>query len=251
MQVVAWRDEPGFDDFRLNVRNLAMTDAAGRFAMDHVPPEDVRIFGEPRADEANTMAPNQAPLRWNNGTLVVVAPGATTEANLNGGGRPVVARIAWPAGFAPTAEDLGWWRVTIERDGFAELPWPAEFVARRDGSAFAWGQRWWDSPAGLDFRHQQFTAEVRVAPDGSVRINDVPAGSYHLELRAEVAPQDGTDATRRRAVRASRAFFVPASPGGPVDLGIVPAELEPPATPVRSGPVPRVVPPPPARTERG
>ncbi len=230
--VEAWNDLQDFDETRIDAQTEIRADAAGRFTVERVPPGDVRV--------TTLIEQGDERLPENNGEIVKVESGQTTRVALNNQGRPVVARVAVPAGFEARGADSRRGRVWVESETSSQpLAFPPDLLARGDGSALDWGKRWWTSTAGYAFRRSQYQADSRLLADGTMRLNDVPPGRYEVTITASNSTSDGVGGTISRTATATRKFTVPPLPDGrtdePLDLGTIRLEPEPPQSVYRSG----------------
>jgi hypothetical protein len=202
----------------ISVRNTheTTTDADGRFTFERVIPSEGLIVA--RED------PKDAPGRvWSLGRPVRVEPGETARITIGGVGRPVVGRVAPPEGLAEpidfTRRSTAW--VVSDQP---TIPYPPElFRAKTTLDAVdwpGWSEAWRTSPEGRAHADRSLQVGVRLAPDGSFRIDDVPPGDYRLIVFVgpdELGQGDGPFA------RISRSFTIPEAPGGrsdsPIDFG--------------------------------
>jgi beta-lactamase regulating signal transducer with metallopeptidase domain len=204
------------------------TDSDGRFTFQNVvPAPGVRIA---RRD------PNEGRGVWSLGEPVHVEPGKTTQAMIGGKGRPVSGRVEPPAGWTMPIDfhDRSEARVDSHRP---LIPYPFSLFrgkTMQDGRAWVeWQQRWHQSPEGHDYMNRRVSLGVALAPDGSFRIDDVPAGEYRLAIRVNGESAVHVALTTRSEFgpfsHIIRIFTVPPVPGGrseePVDLGAL--RLEP------------------------
>ena len=156
---------------------------------------------------------------------VVVALGQTVRVEIGGTGRPIIGRFAstgkpgrpiWSA--AP--------RTTRSRPG--ELRMPAGFIDFTDEQWSAWWDGFHASPEGRAYLNGERQFAVAVRADGNFRIDDVPSGSYVLEV---TPPWNmGGDPSKRLAFGRAN-VDVPEIAGGrsdePLDIGTVPVDSFP------------------------
>ena len=123
------------------------------------------------------------------GVEVDVKPGAVHQVTIGGTGRPVTGRLVPPQG---TEKTVDWSYGSYRVAGASRYPF-------------------------------------NVGPDGSFRVDDVPAGKYRLSVSVP-QPPSGNQNRYVLLGAAEHAFEVPAMPGGrsdePLDLGSV--DLAPP-----------------------
>ncbi len=203
----------------LNDQGLVRADAAGRFVVDRILPGEVwvsRSFGD------NGNPPTQL-----NGTLARVELGQTVRADIGGTGRPVVARVALPAGFDPAANYLIYSHFDLQSDR-PRVPYPAGLLQKGGNAVSEWAGPWYASAEGFAYRRDWYDlSRARLQPDGTIRVDDVPPGVYRLTLTYGVDPSGLTD----RVAFATAQFTIPPIPGGPsdepVDLGTLHPEPKP------------------------
>jgi peroxiredoxin len=84
-----------------------------------------------------------------------------------------------------------------------------------------WSRRWRESPEGRDYQDSRVSVSVPLAPDGSFRIEDVPADEYRLTIRVN---EENAFRETGPFARLGRDVRVPAAPGGrsdlPLELGV-------------------------------
>ena len=112
---------------------------------------------------------------------------------------------------------------------------PAEAIAAAESGRDAYPKNR-TSPEQLNYLSENLNISgVRLAPDGSFRVEDVPAGDYRLEVSIQGRPPAAFDPDGRQLAPLKHFFTVPEMPGGrsdvPLDLGTVAMRLrsEPPA----------------------
>ena len=142
----------------------------------------------------------------------------------------MVARVEPPESFDP-AEDPSvkpWFTITNRNPG---LPVPREVLAGPRGSETEWFRTWSKSPAGFAYRQSLFNQSgVGLQPDGTLRAEDIPPGSYRLYLTFQSAPINQVSASPNRIASASVRFVVPEFPGHtdePLDIGLLKPKNQP------------------------
>ncbi len=189
----------------------ALTDAEGRFVMDHVAPGHAMVY------RPSWIVTNESRRSHRQG--VEVQAGQTAEVIVGGTGRPVIGRLTRAPGLAEFP--LQW---VVARMWLAQ-PGP-EFPEGFDDWDDARRKQWWDdyyqTDEGRRYYENANSYAVKIGPDGSFRIDDVPEGQYWLvasytEDRTEFFEQE------RKIVKVAvmdQYVEVPAGPDAmPLDLG--------------------------------
>ncbi len=200
----------------------ATTDSEGRFTFQNVvPASGVRIARRER---------NKGKGVWSIGEPVHVEPGKTTQAMIGGKGRPVIGRVEPPSGWTRPIDFHDNSEAHIESNR-PLTPYPLSLFrgkTMQDGREWVeWNRRWHQSPEGHDYMNRRVSLGVALAPDGSFRIDDVPAGEYRLTIRVNGESIFHVASMERRESgpfsHIFRTFTVPPAPGGrseePLDLG--------------------------------
>ncbi len=215
-KAAAWMLNAGFSG---RVDYDARTDESGRFVWERVTPGRMEVYRY--VEDANHRG-------WtaSHPVSVEVKPGETARAQVGGTGRPVIGRLAVPAGvaLADLVLDHGG-NLSTERP---EPATPLDFPDRTGEQQEEWWAAYSKTPEGRAyFENRQRQYALALGSDGTFRIEDVPPGRYVLRL-----PFEG----RTDFYRAGRAFaradvVVPEIPGGrsdePLDIGVVPLEVFP------------------------
>ncbi len=213
-KAAAWLRNQGF---RGRVDYDTQTDESGRFVFERVTPGRMEVYRY--VDDADHRG-------WtaSNPVTVDVKPGETVRVQVGGTGRPVVGRLALPDGAAMADFILahGGHLATEPRDAR-----PDDFFDWSDEQQSAWWDAFRKTPEGrayFDNTERQYALDLR--PDGTFRIEDVPAGRYVLKLPF-VGRTEGDRAGRRAFARVD--VVVPDLPGGrsdePLDIGVIPLEV--------------------------
>jgi hypothetical protein len=99
---------------------------------------------------------------------------------------------------------------------------PADWATMTPEARRTWGEAWAKSPEGQAYQKEQRERRyypVKVAADGTFRVDDMEAGAYQLSAQLERAPGRGGSPVGARAVMAAGAVevTVPGMPGGRSD----------------------------------
>jgi hypothetical protein len=195
-----------------NVRDVS--DAQGRYAIDHIPPGEAAIArGIPTGSNSVGFGPWQS---------IRVEPGETLEVTVGGEGRPVTGRLVLPEGLA-----LDWRRPGARLDLASppgpEIPEGLSPEVRQD-----WYRRWIETEEGRAFdawQRERRSYPVLIAADSSFRVDDVRPGSYVLDVQL-IDQETGEPSPAR-----SRPIEIPEATGEaahtPIDLGEVVLAVEP------------------------
>ncbi len=196
----------------------AVADSSGRFVFDRVTPGRMTVYRW--IDDADHHG-------WtaSHPISVDVRPGATVKVQVGGTGRPVVGRLAVPEGVK--LADFFLMHGGHLATGRIKEPTPDAYPDFNLEQKMAWWDAFKKTPEGrayLDNSEREYAVLVR--PDGTFRIDDVPAGRYTLTLPFEERTAGGRG-DRRAFARAE--VVVPETPGGrsdePLDLGAVPLDV--------------------------
>jgi RNA polymerase sigma factor (sigma-70 family) len=144
---------------------------------------------------------------------VMVKPDRSTFADLGGTGRPVIGRFVLPIGIKAGAV-FPYLNQTLERVR-EEPPYPANLI---DEDREVWLEKWLTSDDGQAYSSSKYKLDTNVRPDGSFRVEDVPAGRYrlHAEVRE---PGNGIPGTYGRELASiDTEVVVPEMPGDQSDV---------------------------------
>jgi RNA polymerase sigma factor (sigma-70 family) len=198
----------------------ALTDDDGRFVLERVTPGRLMVYRYVQdADHHGWTASNPA--------NVDVQPGETLRIQVGGTGRPIVGRLGLPEGVALAHFVLGHGgNLSTERTG---PPTPDDYPDYSDDQRSAWWDAFRKTREGRAyFEGAEREYAIAIHPDGSFRIEDVPAGRYVLKL-----PFTGnTGGDRSARIAFTRVdVVVPEVPGGrsdvPLDIGVIPLDVFP------------------------
>jgi peroxiredoxin/uncharacterized GH25 family protein len=188
----------------------ATADAQGRYAFERVPPGKVFVARQIKLSERST--------GYSHTVTAEVKPGATAHLDVGGTGRPVVGRVTAPGG-----EKVDWaYGFNGLRAAMPDLKVPRDATPQQRAERV---KAWEASPEGKAYAERSRTNyTVKVEPDGSFRVDDVPAGTYDLSITVNEPPvgnQCGIGGDQLGSVR--HTFTVPEMPGGrgddPLDVG--------------------------------
>jgi len=192
----------------------ATTDTKGRFVLERVFPGLGSITLETKDSESNDRTTYEG--------FVDVVSGQTAQMAIGGTGRPVVGRIALPAG-CTVGQDIKWEsefnRLSLLRP---RPPMPDEVRRKGWKAQDEWWWAWLTSAEGKVWRKASLGRIVRVNPDGTFRAEDVPGGAYVLNLHVWRKPE-GMAKKMTEAARIRHTVAGPDIPRGrsdePLDLG--------------------------------
>lgn len=193
----------------------ATTGEEGKFKFDDVPPVGVMV-GQMIRNENMTTYSHLIP--------VDAHAGQTVNIQMGGTGRPVVGKFAVPANFKP-GQWMAWQAdLSPVMQGPAGPKMP---LSIRIGSAEAkrkWYADWAKTPEGKAFLSERrkrggvmTSYALSVQPDGSFRVDDVPAGTYQLSAQFYPPGVMRSGMWGHPIGTASQKVTVPPMPGGRSD----------------------------------
>jgi hypothetical protein len=194
------------------------TGALGGFVFDRVIPMD-----ELRVRRVSTSKGSK--LFQTIVNFVHVESGQTTLVKLGGVGRAVVGRVAPPPDWKGTIDFTDECAAGVESNRPIR-PYPVALFrgkrpAQHEGSS-NWFAAWRHSPEGMAYEEGRIELGVGLQPDGTFRIDDLPAGEYRLVVRTN---EGEYGRVRGPFARTMREFTMPEMPEGrsdvPLDLGTV------------------------------
>ena len=210
-KVAAWLLEPSIGGGRVDYD--ALSDVNGRFVFERITPGRLTVYRYVDNEDNHGWTPS-------NPVNVDVKPRETVHIAIGGTGRPVVGRLSLPDGIALADFVSTGGKLSSPRP---RLPIPDGFPDYTDEQKSAWYDAYRKTPEGRSYFEGERQYAVAIQPDGSFRIEDVPAGRYALVL-----PFDGrasSDYSSRLAF-ARADVLVSEMPGGrsdrPLDIGAVP-----------------------------
>ena len=157
----------------------ALTDSEGRFAMDRVAPGHAMVYRPSwTADNKRMRSHRQG---------VDVGSGQTAEVMMGGAGRPVVGRLTRADGLPAFALEHVTGRLRFVQPS---PEFPEGFADWDDAQKRKWWYAFYRTEEGRTYYEGSNTYAVKVEPDGSFRLDDVPEGRYWLELSYEKDPAE-------------------------------------------------------------
>jgi beta-lactamase regulating signal transducer with metallopeptidase domain len=217
------------DAANINISNEGVTGNDGRFTFDRVVPGKGRIGQVVRFDVTQTSSANT----WTHCRPIDLPPGKTVRVDLGGTGRSVVGKLTPPSGLDVQVD----WNFALAQlvptlPDPPPAPIPDE-IRDDDKARTAWGNEWLASDEGKAWQKQQEAHNAliyamhryaaSIDPDGSFRLDDIPAGEYELTVRLQAAPAGGERFAQTVIGTLRHVFTVPKMDGGrfdqPLDLG--------------------------------
>ena len=189
------------------------TDADGRFLFDKVPPGEPYLFRsfESRSGRGMVNEGYQMPVR--------VSPGQMTEVSYGGTGRLITGKAEGQADWSNDAHVL-----VLKQSHGPAAPEPEDFAT---WAAYRKARDAWTTGGYSRQSAAQRTYQLQFDPDGSFKIDDVPAGTYELRIRVTepLKPDQSAYIATPELGSLTREVVVPAMPGGrsdePLDLGVL------------------------------
>jgi len=201
--------------------NVEPTDGDGRFVFKDVEPGEWRVGIFKRYTIRNKRSYTRGATS-SHAVRFGLAPGQTVRVQIGGTGRPVIGRLVPPSG---STAKLAYQGGSARRIWLNCPPTPYSKDLPEDKRT-EWLRKWYRTEAGMASWRARYTYVVDVEPDGSFRIEDVPAGSYTGCI--EVARWG--ERLGRADGQAFLKFTVPEIPGGrsdePLDIGACQVKLD-------------------------
>ncbi len=145
----------------------ALSDATGRFTLEHVPPGDCRVAVGVESGTTSILSPS-----------IHVNPGETVEAQIGGVGTPVTGKLV-----APQGVEIRSWPNQVT---FAQLhvEWDDYHVPKglTGNTVERWKLEFEDTEAGRAWFRDQYSYEFKVGADGSFTIPEALPGRYRLYI---------------------------------------------------------------------
>jgi peroxiredoxin len=212
-----WR--VGDNDEPIHHETSVKTDAAGRFVFPQVAPGEACVYRQ---------LPNFRSAQWR---YVQVEPGQTANVPIGGNGRSVVGRVDVPPEMqemiAWTTEGIHTYDAQVRRELATsrgpEHP-PGEPLEQYWAKELEFGK----TPEGKLWKEWRFGSHFMIDPDGSFRVDDLPAGKYKISVRCFESDEEvhfGED-----VANVEMRFEIPdagAGDGTPMDLGAATPKLLP------------------------
>ncbi len=183
------------------------TDAEGRFVIERVTP-----------GFANAFTSKSSPYPFE------VLPGETVEIKIGGSGRPLVGRVevpgdvSLPIGLDRTSGGLS--------QPLPPRPGPEVTAGLSEEEQIAFFADWYQTPEGRAWKLAYRGHVVRVAADGSFRVEDVEPGVYQLKLKLTDREPGVRTTIDRTEILATLEQEVTVPEGGePLDLGTFPLDV--------------------------
>ena len=173
-KVAAWHHDTG----PLNrVDYDILTDDDGRFIFERVMPGPMTAYRYVNDEDHHGWTASN-PIR------VDVKPGETARIQVGGTGRPIIGRLAMPEGISLANFVLGHGgNLSTE---WVPPPTPDDYVDWSDERQSSWWQDFRQTPEGRAYIQDPGRLDreyaVTIRPEGTFRIEDVPAGRYVLKL---------------------------------------------------------------------
>ncbi|WP_435019947.1 carboxypeptidase regulatory-like domain-containing protein [Tundrisphaera sp. TA3] len=187
-----------------------IADADGHYAIERVPPGKAFVSREIKLSERTTGYSHTVPVQ--------VASGQAARADIGGTGRPVVGHL-----IAPGGAKVDWaYGMNGLRAAQPKLDLPKDLSPEERAKRY---REWTESPEGKAYQDRaQRNYSVKIEPDGSFRVDDVPAGDYTLSIAINEPPQGNLCGIGGELLgSATHSFSIPEMPGGrsdePLDVG--------------------------------
>lgn len=188
----------------------ALTDAAGRFQFDEVPPGEF-LIGRLVDDQ------------FSHGQPIQVHAGQTTTAQLGRTGRSVVVRVN-----AADGRTLDWGNTRQPAFLRKKLPSLVPPQTNDPVAEQLWLRNYWDSPAGRARQIASAPFVLQYQSNNVFTADNIPAGDYECEIHYHEFTGSDTDRCLgivKQDVRIPLAG--PASTNTPLDLGVLTIHLQP------------------------
>ncbi len=200
---------------------LVITDAAGRFVFDNVPPGRYSV-GHLQSTEVMSGGPSSEFFASCHTRVIVVKPGETTQVQIGGTGRKIVGRMVAPVDTRIKISWQGMMDHHISRD--CPEPNPPEGLSKED--AQKWRDAFVKSEAYDTFRAAYLDITPEVGEDGSFSAVDVPSGNYSLHIGVGNDAKGPLNQDGPAGIAVLKFTVPPGDDNAPVDLGEVPVTMQ-------------------------
>jgi beta-lactamase regulating signal transducer with metallopeptidase domain/peroxiredoxin/protocatechuate 3,4-dioxygenase beta subunit len=216
---------PSRDFTGTRLSDHTMADDRGHFVLSKVPPGKPEIAFVVTYGESNGMSGYS----WTQRTPVIAESGKTAQVTIGGTGRPLIGHVVAPP---ELAKKIDWRSGSYWIQTKLHLPGrvlPADWNKMDEQARAKWNEQWSKSPEVVAYGkelEQRKSFAVVVRPDGSFRVEDIPAGTYQFTINLTSHEKDTDGLYRIQTIASgSQDFTVPPMPGGrsdePLDIGAV------------------------------
>ena len=181
-----------------------VTDDQGRFSVGFVPPGDRAVYRLIPISANSQM--------WSHRTEVEVKPGGTNHVVIGGTGRPVIGRAI----ARNSDKEIDWTQCQGNINALQSIPAPSGGLLGGLLANFV-------PPAR---RVQPKSYGFPCKADGSFRVEDVPAGTYSINISAMETEVRGNSRTTRSIGYGNKSLTIPEMPGGRSDDVLDAGEIE-------------------------
>jgi sugar lactone lactonase YvrE/peroxiredoxin len=193
------------------------TDSNGHFVLDRVKTGQAKVGREIKTSEMMTSFSHAVP--------VEVKADKTATVSIGGTGRPITGKIATPADYN---QPINWsYAEASINTKWPESPRPNNYDEMTDEEKQKWYIQWQDSKEGKAFmdklRKEQRSYTIKIEPNGSFRVEDVPQGKYNINISIYEPPPARRCGFGDLIGSAGHSFEIAPMPGGrsdePCDVG--------------------------------
>lgn len=162
VQIAQYGDQADYNRWHVVKQQEIECDANGRYALDRVVPGH-NVIGR-------VLKPHYMPPRMYSRDLPA---GKVTVVNLGGDGRTIIGHLP------PEARGFSFGNGSIQRPQ-PKMPLPANWDKLDDAAREKLQREFWESPAAREWQQTANLAQFDIGRDGTFRVEDVPAGEYHI-----------------------------------------------------------------------